>query len=120
MPTIVIPVPLKRTIDPNCAVTVHEFCALEGLSMYQYRRLRELGFGPRERYLPGLSLPQITPEARAQWHKDMEKRKSQNQIKRERKRRSEFFKRLSKQSLLSSKHVSHRQAKPKQSPQPKA
>src|SRR5262249_13053819 len=113
MPTIVKPVALKRTIDPNCALTVHEFCALEGLSIGQYRKLRKEGNGPRERYLPGIDLPQITPQARAEWEKLMDQRKTQNQIKRERKRRSEFFQRLGILGVQSPKHPSHRQ-KPKQ------
>jgi hypothetical protein len=113
MPTIATPIGVKRAIDPNCALTRHEFCALEGLSMDQYRKLLEEGNGPCERWLPGIDLPQITPQDRAKWQKRMAQSKIQNRIKRERKRRSEHFKRLGKLAVQSPNHISHRQ-KPKQ------
>jgi hypothetical protein len=104
MPVIATPVAVKHTIDPNCALTRHEFCALEGLSMYQYRKLLDLGFGPRERWLPGIDLPQITPQARAEWHKRMAGRTIQNRIKRDRKRRSGFCQRIAQLGMKSPKH----------------
>jgi len=115
MPAIATPVAApKRHINSNCAVTSHEFCALEGLTMDQYRKLQKDGNGPRERCLPGLVEPQILPADYAKWKKRIKQREVQNQIKRERKRRSEHMKRLAQRSLQSPKHISNRRRTAKQ------
>jgi hypothetical protein len=59
-------------INPAGALTIDQLCALDNISRATYFRIRNEGRGPVE-MRDGKSVT-ISPEARAQWHRDRERR----------------------------------------------
>jgi hypothetical protein len=58
-------------INPAGALTIDELCALDKISRATYFRIRNEGRGPVE-MREGKSVT-ISPEARAQWHRERER-----------------------------------------------
>ena len=56
----------QRT-PPGCL----EWCKARHLSRSTYRKLKNLGLGPKELEIPGMRIKRITPEADAEWEARM-------------------------------------------------
>src|SRR5262249_15701649 len=86
--------------------TIEEFCYLENLCAYTYRKIRKLGWGPDETRVPGMDFVRITPEARAEYHERLKSREAQEQIEKDRERRALFTKRAGDLAAQSPKNIS--------------
>jgi hypothetical protein len=83
-----------------------EFCEAEKISLPTYRKLRDLGLGPRTYNIPGTTLERITAEARHEWQQRMKQLTEERaaEIEQERKHRSEQAAILGKLAVASPKH----------------
>jgi hypothetical protein len=94
-----------RFIDEKCALSITDFCYLEGISTYTYyERLRPRGLTPKETRFPGLQLVKISPQARADWHKQLDQVDIQEEIAREFERRSDLASKAGKIAAASPLH----------------
>jgi hypothetical protein len=53
--------------------SIPAFCRRKGISHSTYYKMRAKGHAPRELRIPGSSIVRITPEAEADWEREMEK-----------------------------------------------
>ena len=82
----------KKPIDENCALSVVDFCKVEGISIYTYYALRKRkrDLVPKETRIPTTQIVRISPQARRDWHQRLEQADIQAEVAREFERRAEF------------------------------
>lgn len=52
-----------RRPSPDVAITIRDFCRLEGISHSTFHKWQRAGFGPEVSRIPGMTLQRITPQA---------------------------------------------------------
>lgn len=55
------------------SLSIDEFCAAENISRSTFFKMKNAGNGPKEMRLPGSSIVRISPAARREWHRRLEK-----------------------------------------------
>jgi len=94
----------RQPIDESRALSITDFCYVEGISTYAYKDLRKRDLIPKETRIPGSQIVRISPQARRDWHARLEQADAQKQIERDRERRTEIAQRAGKLAVQSFKH----------------
>jgi hypothetical protein len=63
----------KIALNDERSFSIREFCVVENISHASYYKMRSSGNGPKEMRLPGSSIIRISPEARKEWHRRLER-----------------------------------------------
>jgi hypothetical protein len=96
----------ENPIDETRPLKPVDFCTVENISMSTYRKMKRLGFGPREFRIPGFAFARITPTARLEWRKKIEKQSNSRALKLQHQRRVAQTKVAGKLAAASPLHVS--------------
>lgn len=88
--------------------TIAEFCRERHMSLTTYYKMRKAGYGPDEVRIPGMAFTRITPQARAEWAKKIEKLRHNEARQLEDQRRSALASKAGKIAGRSPLHVSRR------------
>jgi hypothetical protein len=95
----------RLPIDENRPLSITDFCYVEGVSTYTYNQTwRKRGLIPEETRYPGSQIVRITPQARREWRERFKQQEIQDQIKRDRERRTAIAKNAGKVAVKSRKH----------------
>jgi hypothetical protein len=79
--------------------SIRGFCHRKNFAISTYFKLRAKGLGPRELRPPGTSIVRITPEAEADWDRQMEQTPIPNRL-------AERARKAGKAGAASPKHIS--------------
>lgn len=67
-----MPLPNSLVLDER-SLSINEFCAAESISRATYFKMKTAGNGPKEMRLPNSAIVRISPEARKEWHRRLER-----------------------------------------------